>query len=141
MAVTDKLFEGFTRWEGCDPFEDHVGPLYYRDEPDGSCRCAFVTDDYHMNGSGNMHGGMLMTFADYAMFFFARKHIGDAHAVTVSFHADFTSASQVGEYVEATGEVIHETRKMLFVRGQITSGGRMLLNFSGVLKKVAARGE
>ena len=41
--------------------------------------------------------------------------------------------------VESTGEVVHETRKMLFLRGTIFTGERTILRYSGVLKKVGPR--
>ena len=39
----------------------------------------------------------------------------------------------------ATGNIVHETGSMVFVRGHIYSGERTILNFSGVLKKLKPR--
>lgn len=135
----DSRLEGYSLWEGHDPFEDYVGPLYYREQGDGTYRCAFVIDEKHVNGQNGLHGGMLMTFADYALFLIARPRLKDMRAVTVTFNAEFTSVARVGDFVEASGEVVHETRGMLFLRGVISSGDRVLLNFSGVLKKLKPR--
>src|SRR5436309_139604 len=60
-------------WKGwknytSDPFELMTGPYYHRQEPDGSVVCAFRAERKHMNGSGYMHGGLMLTFADYAIF-------------------------------------------------------------------------
>lgn len=137
--MTDERLEGYSVWHGHDPFEDFVGPLYFKDEGDSS-RCAFVVDERHVNGQAGLHGGMLMTFGDYALFLFAQTHLKGIRAVTVSFNAQFTAVAHVGDFVEATGEVVHETGGMLFMRGKITSGERLLLNFSAVLKKLRPKG-
>lgn len=133
--MKDARLEGYEFWEGHDPFEDYVGPLYYKKEGD-SYRCAFVVEEKHLNGQAGLHGGMMMTFADYALFLFAKEHLKENRAVTVSFSSDFTASEGAGAFVEATGEVVHETRGMLFLRGKIESGGKVLLNFSAVLKKL-----
>lgn len=138
----DARLSGYKTWEeGHDPFEDHVGPFYYREEADGSYRCAFVADARHVNGGGFMHGGMLMTFADYALFVIARPALipENAHAVTVSFNGDFTSSAYPGDFVEATGEIVHQTKNMIFVRGTIFAADRTLMSFSGVIKKIRPR--
>ena len=44
-----------------DPFEDHMGPIYYRLEGDarqaGSVHCVLPTHDAHGNYAGGVHGG------------------------------------------------------------------------------------
>ncbi len=138
MSTRDLVAEGYTPWEGHDPFEDHCGPMMFKKEDD-TYRCAFIIGEKHINGQGGLHGGMMMTFADFSLFVIARDHLRDSHAVTVSFTSDFASPGLLGEFVEATGEVIHETRKMLFIRGTIFTEDRMILRFSGVLKKIKER--
>lgn len=136
VAERDARLEGYAQWEGVDAFEDYVGPLYYKQGDDGEVRCAFVAAAKHVNGQNALHGGMLMTFADYALFMFARKALGDQRAVTVSFSSDFTAGVGEGEFVEATGEVVHETGGLLFLRGTVFCEDTVLLNFSAVLKKL-----
>lgn len=131
----DDRLEGYNEWHGHDPFEDYVGPLYFKVE-DGHCRCAMIVDERHVNGQQGIHGGMLMTFADYSLFLFAQSHLDMARAVTVTFTAQFTAVKRIGDFVECTGEVVHETRGMLFMRGTVFSGDTVLLNFTGVLKKL-----
>jgi len=92
-----------------------------------------------MNGQGNMHGGAMMTFADYAIFVIARPAIENVPAVTLTLNSEFISAAGIGEFIEATGEIVRETGSLVFVRGKIFSGDRPLLTFSGVLKKIRRR--
>ena len=134
MLVEDGPFAGWHQSEN-DPFEDVNGPLYYREDADGRWRCAFRAEQRHCNGMGSVHGGMLMTFADFAMFHIARPQLEGIAAVTVSMNTELTAAAEEGELIEATGDVLHETGRMLFVRGIVFTGERNLLAFSGVLRK------
>ena len=56
-------------------------------------------------------------------------------------HSDlhFIDGAYVGELVEATGEVIRAGRSLIFVRGQINAGERVLMTFSGVIRKFRPR--
>jgi uncharacterized protein (TIGR00369 family) len=102
-------------------------------------RCAFRAEHRHMNGGGFMHGGCMMTFADYALFAIAQPVLGEGHAVTVSFSSDFVGPAHVGDVVEATGEVVKAGKSMVFIRGMISTGGEPMMSFSGVIKKVGRR--
>ena len=135
-TALDPRLKGYKKWDGFDPFEEQSGPYYFREEPDGSYRCAFISESKHMNGQGAMHGGAMMTFADYAMFVLARPAIETISAVTLTMNCEFVSAAGVGEFVEATGEIVRETGSLVFVRGTIFSGQTTILTFSGVLKKI-----
>ena len=54
-----------------DPFEDHVGPFYFRISGDarqaGSVHCVLPTHPRHGNYAGGVHGGATLAFADYAL--------------------------------------------------------------------------
>ncbi len=139
MNVPTERLTGYHSWEDMvDPFEDHAGPYFKKNKDDGSVSCAFEALPHHCNGGGFLHGGALMTFADYALFAIAGD-ILDGPSVTVSFSSEFISAVGEGNLVEATGEVIRNTRSMVFVRGQIFSGDTILLNFSGVIKRISKK--
>src|ERR1700751_5766568 len=63
-VIAEGEWAGWSQW-GNDPFEMHAGPFFRRLREDGSIVCAFKAEKKHMNGSGFMHGGCLMTFADF----------------------------------------------------------------------------
>lgn len=130
--------EGYATWGDVDPYEDMVGPFYLKDNGDGTYRSAFISEKRHTNSSGALHGGLLMSFADFALFAIARNEIGE-QCVTVGFNSEFISAVGAGNRIEATGEVLRATRSLIFVRGKIFSGEETLMSFSGVLKKVRKR--
>ena len=137
--VTEGEWAGWRTWEGSDPFEDHAGPFYFRHDPDGTPRCAFRAEQKHMNGGGFMHGGCIMTFADYCLFVIAREALEGQHSVTATLNGEFVGAVPLGALVECKGEVVRNARSMVFVRGLITTGTENVMSFSGVIKKRGPR--
>ena len=137
-TVTEGPWAGWVAY-GSDPFEDHAGPFYYRLDEAGAPVCAMRTETKHMNGGGFMHGGALMTFADYAIFVFAREHLQGGHSVTASFNADFVGAVPLDAMLEARGEVVKAGRSLVFLRGLMTVEGETVFSFSAVIKKTGKR--
>ena len=131
---TDGEFAGWRTWSR-DRVETHTGPFWHRMEDDGRIRCAFRVEQKHLNGSGNVHGGCFMSFADYCLFALAAPVL-HGPGVTVSFAGDFLDAAREGELVEGTGEITRAGGSLIFVRGQLSSGERMLFTFSGTIKRV-----
>jgi uncharacterized protein (TIGR00369 family) len=132
-------WDGWTLIRGGDPFEDLSGPFYMRDEVDGRRRSAFRAEAKHLNGSGNLHGGCLMTFADFSLFMIAHQALAGVDSVTVSLNGEFVGPAREGDLIESVGEVIRAGRSLVFVRGVISTGGEPMLSFSGVVKKLRPR--
>lgn len=134
-TITEGEFAGWHTWPG-EPFEhDTAGPFYMRQDDDGSMVAAFRAERKHMNAGGVVHGGALMTFADFALFALAHSGEEDGYGVTVAFTSEFLAGALEGELIEARGEVMGGGKSITFVRGVITSDGRPVLNFSGTIKK------
>ncbi|MEO0549328.1 MAG: PaaI family thioesterase [Pseudomonadota bacterium] len=132
--ITEGEFAGWQTWQN-EPFEyDTAGPFYLREDDNGMV-AAFRAQHKHMNAGGVMHGGCLMTFADFALFALAHTGESDGYGVTVAFTSEFLSGAKEGEYIEARGEVVGGGRSITFVRGLVTADGRPVLNFSGTIKK------
>lgn len=134
-TITDGEFVGWKTWPS-EPFEhDSAGPFYLREDDQGMV-AAFRAQRKHMNAGGVVHGGCLMTFADFALFAIAHDS-GDegGYGVTVAFTSEFLSGALEGEYIEARGEVIGGGKSITFVRGLVTADKRPVLNFSGTIKK------
>ncbi len=134
--------EGWEKWPSAEPYEDMAGPFFYKRMPQGVVS-AFKVDPKHLNGGGAIHGGMLMTFADYALFTISLDELDGTHGVTIALNGEFTAAGPAQGIVFASGEVVRETGSMIFVRGTITSDdpstGTVLLSFSGIVKKLKKR--
>ena len=137
--VTEGEFAGWSMWQS-DAFEQRAGPFYEKFDVEGRGICAFRAEQRHMNGGGFMHGGCLMTFADSAIFTFARDALGNSHAVTVNLSGDFLDSARVGELIEARGEVTRAGGKTIFIRGVATADGRPVLSFTAIIKKIGKRG-
>jgi acyl-coenzyme A thioesterase PaaI-like protein len=76
-----------------------------------------------------------MSFADYCLFAIAGPVL-NGPGVTVGFGCEFLDAAREGELIEGTGEVTRAGGSLIFLRGQLTSGERTLLTFSGTIKRV-----
>ena len=99
---------------GSDPFETANGPFCFKIE-NGTARCAFEPRREHLNGGGAVHGGALMTFADFALFSIAYSTLRDVRAVTLTFSSEFISAGDLDGVIEARGEVLREKRAQSFL--------------------------
>ena len=138
-TVSEGPWAGWQCYPGGDPFEDLAGPFYYRIGDDGRPVCAFRAEHKHMNGGLFMHGGCVMTFADFCLFVIARDVIDGSRTVTATFNGEFVGTARVGQMVQCTGDVVKAGRSMVFVRGIITCEGEPVMSFSSVLKKTGTR--
>ena len=143
MTDTPPQLKGWTQWGFDEPFEDHAGPFFMKiADKGGEHLSAFLCEKRHLNGGNFLHGGMLMSFADYALFVIAHDELSDHdYSVTISCQTEFLkSAAPLGELVYAKGYVTRNTRSMVFVRGEIfTEDKQTLATFSVILKKSATR--
>lgn len=142
--VDDPRLEGYVTHHGDDPFEEAIGPFCWKEGEDGMPTCAFVVQRQNLNDDGMVHGGCLMSFADFAIFRFSRGHRDEGPSVTLNFSSDFTSAAYEGEFVECTGEVIHSTGNFVFLRGDVFThrkGKRVvILSYKATIKKFRKKG-
>jgi uncharacterized protein (TIGR00369 family) len=128
-----------------DPFEDHTGPFYFRIKGDaraaGSVHCVLPTRPRQANYAGGVHGGAILTFADYALCIVAGRAAdggtNTSFAVTVSIAVEFLSPGRIGAPLEATGEPLQVTGRLAFARGSITQQGKTIALWSGVVRHVA----
>lgn len=140
QAVTAEQgeFAGWQYWPS-DVFESQsAGPFFFSVDEAGPV-AAFRIASHHINGGGAVHGGCLMTFADFALFAIARDALAADSGVTVSFASEFLGGAVEGERVEARGETLRAGGSLIFARGLITAEGRPCMNFSGTIKRLRAR--
>ena len=128
---------GWYRWdrEPDGRFAALLGDFYFRPSASG-VQCRMATDRRHSNGMAYLHGGFIMSFIDMAMFAFIAPQLEKSAAVTLSCATDFLSAGIVGKPIEASGEILKETGKMLFVSGLVTQDGGNVASFTGTMRKV-----
>lgn len=133
--VEEGEWAGWSVWQPGDPFEDHAGPFYSREDARGLV-CGFRPTTKNLNGFGAVHGGALMTFADFALFRIPAGMSSGFHGVTVAFTAEFLAPAEPDVLTTARGEVMRAGRSLVFVRGTIDQGERAVLSFSGTIKRV-----
>lgn len=140
-TLTDGPFKGWISWgQGQDPYETLVGPFAYRAHGDGTLEIAFQPERRHLNGANAIHGGCLMSFADFALFAIAHHSLkGGVMAVTLTCNSEFLAAGDQEGWVTAEGEVLKETGSLIFVRGVLKQRANPILAFSGTLKKIKPR--
>ena len=136
--VSEGPWAGWRHWEPVDDFEEHAGPFYCRPEGDGLV-CGFMPEAKNRNGGGNIHGGALMTFADYVLFMSASGIDGSIHGVTLTMNCEFIGAAEPGRLLTGRGEVVRQGFSIVFVRGTIDDDGRPVLTFSATIKKLKKR--
>ncbi len=136
---------GFETWgdeNTEEPYEDHAGPFFQKQQENGKHLSAFIAQKHHMNGGGMLHGGLVMTFADYALFVIAGDYLQTGHAVTVSCQTEFLKGTgSIGQPVYADGEVTRNTKSLIFIRGRIyilteQKQDMVIASFSGILKRI-----
>lgn len=137
--ITEGPLKGYICHPGMDPYEDLAGPFGYKTRDDGTSLTAFYAEEKHLNGGGFLHGGLLMTFADTALFNIGGEHL-NGPSVTLNLSGDFTAAAPKGRMIFADGQVMKATRGLVFVQGRIFDEDdgqeRVLLSFSGIVKKL-----
>ncbi|HEX8168040.1 MAG TPA: PaaI family thioesterase [Beijerinckiaceae bacterium] len=116
-----------------DGFIGLVGPIYRRERGE-RWAFGFKAGGKHANLRGVVQGGMLMTFADRALGRNAWKAAGDRAVATIDFNMQFVTAGQLGEFIEVEPEVVRRTASLVFMRGTLTTGGRVVATCAGVWK-------
>ena len=133
VKVTQGPFAGWMTWPDSDPYETLAGPFYFQKQPDGQTLCAMRAERKHMNGGDAMHGGCMLTFADFSLFALSREERGGHHAVTVSLNGEFVGPAYEGELVVCRGEVVRAGASLVFLRGVLSDEDRPVLTFTGVI--------
>jgi len=125
---------GWHQWAGIDPFEEATGPFYVARDNNGIIT-GFRPGAHNCNGHGMIHGGALMTFADFSLFMLGASQGEEVSGVTVTMNSEFLAPAQAGQLLIGRGERTGGGRSLIIARGMITANDRPVLNFSGVIKQ------
>src|SRR6185312_8789943 len=115
-------------------FNAYAGPFWRLADEGGAKRYALLVEQKHMNRSGSLHGGVLMTFADIAMSQTSRAVSGAPTCSTVSLSCDFTGPGKLGDVIIARVRVTRQTRTMVFLSAELVCGERKLGVITGLWK-------
>jgi len=135
---------GWFRWGSFRPgpfAARSVGPLHFRLEPDGTARCRFFPTEIHLNFSGAIHGGAVMSFIDMALFaggFLCGMPAGDY--VTLDCATHFIAPGLPDVPFDVIVRVVGQTRGgMVFLSGHCEQNGSTTQSFTGTLKRLKPR--
>jgi uncharacterized protein (TIGR00369 family) len=96
---------GFAPYDAQGPFLEHVGPVLVRDADDGPV-FGLRAEERHTNHRGTIQGGLLSTFADFALGRAIEADAGDGRdRATVSLTVDFLKPAKPGDWIESRTRV------------------------------------
>lgn len=133
-----ELPEGYILQESADPAEMMIGP--FCKQPDQPVT-AFRPRPEHGNSLGIVHGGILMTFADFTFCNAGLLATGDSDCLTVNLNCNFVSGAPIDSWIHGEATVRQVTGRMIFADGLLTADGATLLTFSGIGRRVHASGD
>ena len=120
-------------------FGTHVGP-FYRPADGNTLLSGFLADERHGNKRGVTHGGMLATAFDVALGNACWAAAGQQPSATVQLNIQYIGALKLGEFATIRAEIIRTTRSLVFVRGMMSVGDRVVATGEGIWKILAWRG-
>lgn len=118
-------------------FPTLVGPFWTKKVGD-RWSYGLIAEPRHGNAHGIVHGGMLVTFLDQILGVTCWTAANKAPVVTIQLNTHFVSGAKAGEFIEASAEAVRATRSVVFVRGQLTVGDRIVATADGVWKRLGA---
>ena len=96
---------GFSPFPNQGPFLEHIGPIMIKDDGD-ELVLGLQSEERHANHRGTVQGGLLSTFADFAL---GRAIEADAEdgkdRATVSLTVDFLKPALPGDWIESRTRV------------------------------------
>jgi len=127
-------------WHPLDPtgFIEIVGQIYFKEDGD-TVRYGFIADPRFKNRRSVLHGGYLSAFADRTLALAGRRVNNSGPQATIELSVRFIDAVQIGEFVESVPEVVRKTRSVIFVRGTMMVGSRLVATADGIWRIFAPR--
>ncbi|MEH6402019.1 MAG: PaaI family thioesterase [Sneathiella sp.] len=127
--------EGFVEVQTGAAFAMRNGPYFEKTIDENTMIRAFRADERHMNGLNFVHGGMLMSFADSSL---ARaiNHQHNQRCVTVKMNSEFLLPVRGGDWIEAHTEVVRNTKSVVFVRGELKVGKKVVFKADAIFHHV-----
>ncbi|MGB3808341.1 MAG: PaaI family thioesterase [Erythrobacter sp.] len=117
-----------------------LGEMRVRGEG-SACRLRMFPERRHTNLGDNIHGAATLGLIDIALF--ATMHVvGSGNAgpsVTVELSTQFVGAGDPEKPLDAVTEIVRETGRMLFLRGQCVQDDDVIASYSGIVRKMKPR--
>lgn len=129
-------------WEQLDigGFTGVVGPFWRRRQAQGLELGLLVEERHSNNHLGTIHGGVVMTFADIALGSGVLNKLREnlsappPPVVTTSLQTQFIAVAHIGDFIHCQPEAIYQGKQLVFVRGLIKSGEKLISSAEGIWK-------
>ncbi|MFN5631230.1 MAG: PaaI family thioesterase [Sphingomonadales bacterium] len=141
--------DGWLSWNLKDKsrFNALIEPLSVRLEPplpDGRprARLRMHPTRKHSNLGDKVHGGVTLALIDVALFAAAHQFgsLNPGFSVTLELGTQFIGGGRIDEPLDAIVEQVHETSRLIFLRGMIVQGDgdeHIVASFSGTIRKAS----
>jgi len=124
--------DGFAPFDKQGPFLVAIGPVHVRDAG-GKRTFGLRAEQRHTNHRGTVQGGLLSTFADFAL---GRAIEADADdgkdRATVSLTVDFLKPAKPGDWIESSARVDRVGATLAFADCSLTVEGREIVRSRAV---------
>jgi acyl-coenzyme A thioesterase PaaI-like protein len=132
--------EGFTRYLYQDGrFNDIYRGVRARKESDTLSRVRIETSRDRTNNGDTLHGGFMLAFLDHAIFMgpisAGRLPLG-GRSVTLGIATQFVAPGHFGTPLDCVVEIVSETGRLMFVRGQLEQEGTPLVTYQATMRKI-----
>jgi uncharacterized protein (TIGR00369 family) len=123
---------GFTPWQNQGPFLEFVGPIHVRDGSD-ELILGLRAEERHANHRGTVQGGLLSTFADFALGRAIESDADDGKdRATVSLTVDFLKPAKPGDWIESRTKVDRVGGTLAFADCSLTVDDREIVRARAV---------
>lgn len=127
---------GFSEAPDQGPFLENAGPLLKR-EGGGEPVFGLRAEERHANRGGAVMGGMLATFADYALGRAIEADADDDHTrATVSLTVDYLAPAKPGDWIESRASVDRVGGALAFADCSLTVEGKEVVRARAVFARV-----
>lgn len=111
-----------------------------RRESESVSRVRIETGFDRTNNADALHGGFMLAFLDHAIFMgpiaAGRLPMG-GHSVTLGISTQFVAPGSPAMPLDCVVEIVSETGRLMFVRGQLEQGDRVVLTYQATLRKMS----
>jgi uncharacterized protein (TIGR00369 family) len=123
---------GFVPYPDQGPFLEYIGPIHVREGAD-ELTLGLRAEERHVNHRGTVQGGVLSTFADFALGRAIEQDAEDDNErATVSLTVDFLKPGKPGDWIESRTRVDRVGGTLAFADCSLTVEGREIVRARGV---------
>jgi uncharacterized protein (TIGR00369 family) len=123
---------GFVPFPGQGPYLEHIGPIHVREDA-AELVLGLRAEERHVNHRGTVQGGLLSTFADFALGRAIEADAADGRdRATVSLTVDFLKPVSPGDWIESRASVDRVGATLAFADCSLRVDGREVVRARAV---------